>query len=480
MKILELSVDALQGVGEKIKNTLESVNIKTVGDLADIDILEYSKKLNIPEHILVEHRKKARLLRGLIFDAEVIEKLQIKKLTLQQMIEQPIKKLTEITGLSEKAVVKFLDKVALLTVVMDVNKCRELPVESIQTDPYVSETGELADKVDIKEVNELADQIFENLPPKVAFVGFSGTGKTTIGNLIQNEEFPKTHLPTMTLDIDNIEVGGMKKCILFDCAGQEQFSFLWDRFIKNSDAIFIIVDSQPDNVKQSKFFIDQVKKETPKTPVAIIANKQDLPKAMNAKQIEEILGGYRTLPLVAIERKNREKILYLIADLLKLSPEIKNQIPSQIKSDTIIREAEIVTQYSDNVVKEIKSIEKDIVKVEKEMTGLKKNLKKDLSIDEAQKLRVKLVISKAKLRNKQREINAIKLRSDTCSCLSSDIHQGMRNVSYIVQCKCGHIYKKLYEINRGTDQVILKCPLCETEYIADESTWKELRMEALK
>ena len=79
MKILELSVDALQGVGEKIKKSLESINIKTVGDLADIDILECSKKLNIPEHILVEHRKKARLLRGLIFDAEVIEKLQIKK-----------------------------------------------------------------------------------------------------------------------------------------------------------------------------------------------------------------------------------------------------------------------------------------------------------------------------------------------------------------------------------------------------------------
>ncbi|MHA1751821.1 MAG: ADP-ribosylation factor-like protein [Candidatus Helarchaeota archaeon] len=478
--IPELPVSVIQGVGEQITKKLGKVGVKTVSDLAAIEILEISKKLKIPQHILIEFRKKARQLRELIFDFEIIKKLEDKKLMINDLIELSIEKVQKITGLNEEDALKLLDKVSILTIVLDAERCKNLPVSSLQTKPYIPETGELEKLVDIKKVDTLADSILNEIPPKISLIGFSGTGKTTIGNLIQNEEFPKTHLPTMTLDIDNIVIGGLQNCILFDCAGQEQFSFLWNRFIKNSDAIILVTDSQEDNVKKSIFFIEQIRKETPKTPLAIIANKQDLPNAMKPDKIKEILGGYRTEGLVAIERENREKILTLIADLLKLSPELKNMIPIQVKTDTIIREAEIVTQYPESVVNEIKSIEKEMEQIEKEINDLKLELKKELSEEEARNLRIKLIVSKAKLRNKQNEINAIKLRSDSITCLSFDIHQGMRNVSYIIQCKCGNIYKVLYEVDRGTESVVLTCPVCGSEYVADESTWNELKLDSFK
>jgi regulator of replication initiation timing len=238
----------------------------------------------------------------------------------------------------------------------------------------------------------------------------------------------------------------------------------------------LVVDSQEKNVKQSKFFVEKVIKETPKTPLVIIANKQDLPGALKPEEIQKLLGNYKIIPLIAINRENREKVLKFVADLLDLSPELKNLIHIQVKTDTVIKEAETVPQYSEKVVSEIKAVEKEIEKIEAEIKEIKEKMKEELSEEEAKKLKRKMIIAKLHLKTKLEEITAIKLRSDSCSCLSFDVHQGMRNVSYIIQCKCGHIYKNLYEIDRRTECVILTCPLCGAEYEPSESTWKELKL----
>ncbi|MBD3227716.1 MAG: GTP-binding protein [Candidatus Lokiarchaeota archaeon] len=476
----ELPADVIDGVGKKTTKKMEKNGIKTVSDLAEVNILELSNQIKVPQHLLIEYRKKARQLREIIFDKEVIDKLESENFTIQELIELSIDKLKDITDLSESSGLKFLDKASTLAIILDAEQCKNLPVSALQTKPYVPKSGDLAKLVDIKEVDRLAIEALNALPPKVSLIGFSGTGKTTIGNLIQNEEFPRTHIPTMTLDIDNIVVGGLNNCLLFDCAGQEQFSFLWDKFIKSSDAIILVVDSTEENVKKSKFFIEKIKKSTPKTPMAVIANKQDLPNILPTERVKEILGGYKTIPLVAIDRNKREKVLNLLADILNLSPKLKNLIPLQIKTDTLIKEAEIVPQYSDKIVKEINALEDEIEEIEKELNDLKKKLSEDISEEKAKEIKRKMIILKSRLRNKERDIGAIKLRSDSCSCLSFDIHQGMRNVNYIIQCKCGYIYKKLYEIDRKTEEVILICPLCGTKFEPSESTWKELRIKKLK
>jgi hypothetical protein len=213
----ELPADVIDGVGKGISEKLEKNEIKSVSDLAEINVIDISKKISIPQHLLLEYRKKSRQLRELIFDHEVISKLEEQNLTIQDLIELSLEQLKKFTGLGSAEGLKFLDKASILAIVLDANQCRNLPVSALQTKPYVPKSGDLAKLVDIKKVNELADNILNELPPKVAFIGFSGTGKTTIGNLIQNEEFPKTHIPTMTLDIDNIIIGGLGNCMLFDC-----------------------------------------------------------------------------------------------------------------------------------------------------------------------------------------------------------------------------------------------------------------------
>ena len=171
----ELPADVIDGVGKGISEKLEKNGIKSVSDLAEINVIDISKKINIPQHLLLEYRKKSRQLRELIFDHDVINKLDEKNLTIQDLIELSIEKLKKITGLGGAEGLKFLDKASILAIVLDANQCRNLPVSALQTKPYVPKSGDLAKLVDIKKVNQLADNVLNELPPKVAFIGFSGS-----------------------------------------------------------------------------------------------------------------------------------------------------------------------------------------------------------------------------------------------------------------------------------------------------------------
>ena len=102
--------------------------------------------------------------------------------------------------------------------------------------------------------------IHKNLRPKMSLVGFSGVGKTTITRLIMAEEIPIEHIPTITGDIATIKIGKLH-FHLWDFAGQEEFSFLWQNFIKGFDAVLLITDSTLENCEKSKYFVELIKKE---------------------------------------------------------------------------------------------------------------------------------------------------------------------------------------------------------------------------
>ncbi|GAI86480.1 unnamed protein product, partial [marine sediment metagenome] len=130
------------------------------------------------------------------------------------------------------------------------------------------------------------DAIHRNLRPKISLIGFSGVGKTTITRLIKAEEIPMQHIPTITGDIATIKIGKLH-FHLWDFAGQEQFSYLWNNFIKGSDAVLLITDSTLENIEKSKFFLELIKEQAPQAHTSAIGNKQDLDDAMKPEQIEK-------------------------------------------------------------------------------------------------------------------------------------------------------------------------------------------------
>ena len=201
--------------------------------------------------------------------------------------------------------------------------------EDILLHKYDSKTFEVFDPT--------IDSIHRNLRPKISLVGFSGVGKTTITRLIKAEEIPMQHIPTITGDIATIRIGKLY-FHLWDFAGQEQFSYLWNNFIKGSDAVLLITDSSLENVEKSKFFLELIKEQAAQAHTAIIGNKQDLTDAMKPEQIEKILG-LKTYSMIAKESKNRDKMIQIIADILEMSAEVSPLLKPLLERDILIEKA---------------------------------------------------------------------------------------------------------------------------------------------
>ncbi|MFX0034711.1 MAG: ADP-ribosylation factor-like protein [Candidatus Hermodarchaeota archaeon] len=215
---------------------------------------------------------------------------------------------------------------------------------------FLETFGDNADNLDpslMELLDPIMDSIHRNLKTKISLVGFSGVGKTTTTKLICATEIPSVHIPTITGKISTVKIGKLY-FHLWDFAGQEQFSYLWNDFILGSDAVLIITDSTLENVEKSRFFIELVREHAPHAHIAIIGNKQDLHNAMSVEKIEEILG-MKTYSMVAIDPDNRDKMIQIIADILGISTDASPLLKPLFEREQLINQAKISLENGDIV-----------------------------------------------------------------------------------------------------------------------------------
>jgi len=189
-----------------------------------------------------------------------------------------------------------------------------------------------------EDIGPMLDKIHKNLCPKISLIGYAGVGKTTITQLIKEGEIPMEHIPTIHRNHAIVKLGKLYLSV-WDFAGQEQFSFLWNKFIRGSDAVLLITDSSSENVEGSKFFLNLINDEVPYSHSAVIGNKQDLPTSIDIETIEKLLG-LKAYPMIAINPENKVKMIQIIAELLEIDPEVSPLLRPLLEKEKLILEVE--------------------------------------------------------------------------------------------------------------------------------------------
>ncbi|XP_063775660.1 ADP-ribosylation factor-like protein 14 [Pseudophryne corroboree] len=122
---------------------------------------------------------------------------------------------------------------------------------------------------------------------RILLLGLDAAGKSTVLYRFKFKE-PFSTIPTVGFNVEMIQTEKHLQLTIWDIGGQEKLRSFWCYYFENTDGLVYVVDST------NKQTLDEAKKEfqfivqnelIKNVPVVVLANKQDLPGALNADDI---------------------------------------------------------------------------------------------------------------------------------------------------------------------------------------------------
>jgi len=128
-------------------------------------------------------------------------------------------------------------------------------------------------------------------PARILMLGLDAAGKTTILYKIKLNENVCT-IPTIGFNVETVSPAKGISFTVWDVGGQEKIRRLWQHYYQNTDGLLFVVDSNDrERVEEAKEELFGIlnSDEMRGVPVAVVANKQDLPNAMSPSQLVDKL-----------------------------------------------------------------------------------------------------------------------------------------------------------------------------------------------
>jgi len=132
----------------------------------------------------------------------------------------------------------------------------------------------------------------------IVMMGLDNAGKSTILYRMQSGQYCET-IPTIGFNCEKVKgkVGKSKNInfTIWDVGGQDRVRPLWRTYAKGSEGIMFVIDSADhDTLEESKTELSQIflNNEMNTLPILLVANKQDLPNALDIDYLNKYLRGF--------------------------------------------------------------------------------------------------------------------------------------------------------------------------------------------
>lgn len=122
-------------------------------------------------------------------------------------------------------------------------------------------------------------------------IGLDAAGKTTVLYKLKVGEAVRS-IPTIGFNVESVKFKNVNFTV-WDVGGQDKIRPLWKHYFQNTQAVIYVVDSNDRaRIQESALELQKVLRndELRDAVLLVLANKQDLPNAMNVSQISENLG----------------------------------------------------------------------------------------------------------------------------------------------------------------------------------------------
>lgn len=172
-------------------------------------------------------------------------------------------------------------------------------------------------------------KILDFRPPKISVIGYDKVGKTSICRMIQGKTLD--HLePTMVCERNKFKFHDIP-IHLWDFSDENDGN-IWEKFLKGSDAVILVLDSTQSNAQKSMDLIGLTDRVVPHAELLIVANKQDNTNILTPQELSNILNN----PVLPLSAKNPDDVAVLQSQIVQLL-EIKTNEGKISPSEYIIQ-----------------------------------------------------------------------------------------------------------------------------------------------
>lgn len=135
-------------------------------------------------------------------------------------------------------------------------------------------------------MQELSEDVYQ-----VVLLGMSNVGKTSIAFYLEHGFPPPRVAPTIAFGVSHVVMNNVVLGLI-DVGGQRRFLDMryHEQFVRRADGLVFVVDSsQRDFARDEQWLSDTLELGPVRTPILVIANKQDLPSALASDFLDDNL-----------------------------------------------------------------------------------------------------------------------------------------------------------------------------------------------